>query len=53
MDKLIKSTQGKKTYAVVALALVYVVVNAVLGQEVNVEVLTTALAAAGLRYAIK
>ena len=47
------SIKGKKTYAVALLAVAYVIINAALGQEVNIEVLTVALAAAGLRHAIK
>jgi hypothetical protein len=44
--------KGKKTYLIALAAVVYVIVNTALGQDVNVEVLTVALAAAGLRHAI-
>ena len=52
MDKVIKFTQGKKTYALALLAIVYVVAGVILGQDVDIEVLQIALTGAALKSAI-
>ena len=53
MDKIIKGLEGRKTYVITGLTVLYVIIGAVIGKGVDMELLAIALTGATLRNSIK